>query len=113
MIRRPPRYTRTDTLFPYSTLFRSGPAPERVGVAAVAVAADQDDGQDRGHEGQDHGQRHGQDEAGPAWRWSGFRCGGGGGDRCFGFVFGHVCGVSSLVWQIGRASCRERVWTYV
>src|SRR3546814_12875858 len=23
MIRRPPRYTRTDTLFPYTTLFRS------------------------------------------------------------------------------------------
>src|SRR3546814_8926644 len=47
MIRRPPRSTRTDTLFPYTTLFRSPvdgghePAPdvvaqldERVGVAA-------------------------------------------------------------------------------
>src|SRR3546814_14762455 len=33
MIRRPPRSTRTDTLFPYTTLFRSldavGPAAER------------------------------------------------------------------------------------
>src|SRR3546814_13358798 len=32
MIRRPPRFTRTDTPFPYTTLFRSlqdrGPAPE-------------------------------------------------------------------------------------
>src|SRR3546814_15742856 len=27
MIRRPPRSTRTDTLFPYTTLFRSGPLP--------------------------------------------------------------------------------------
>src|SRR3546814_6565862 len=27
MIRRPPRSTRTDTLFPYTTLFRSKPAP--------------------------------------------------------------------------------------
>src|SRR3546814_4181746 len=27
MIRRPPRSTRTDTLFPYTTLFRSNPAP--------------------------------------------------------------------------------------
>src|SRR3546814_13116864 len=27
MIRRPPRSTRTDTLFPYTTLFRSGWAP--------------------------------------------------------------------------------------
>src|SRR3546814_5866450 len=26
MIRRPPRSTRTDTLFPYTTLFRSPPA---------------------------------------------------------------------------------------
>src|SRR3546814_12784463 len=31
MIRRPPRSTRTDTLFPYTTLFRS-PEPGRVGV---------------------------------------------------------------------------------
>src|SRR3546814_13253128 len=27
MIRRPPRSTRTDTLFPYTTLFRSTPLP--------------------------------------------------------------------------------------
>src|SRR3546814_1340078 len=27
MIRRPPRSTRTDTLFPYTTLFRSPPVP--------------------------------------------------------------------------------------
>src|SRR3546814_3223174 len=27
MIRRPPRSTRTDTLFPYTTLFRSTPRP--------------------------------------------------------------------------------------
>src|SRR3546814_1788131 len=29
MIRRPPRSTRTDTLFPYTTLFRSAAAPRR------------------------------------------------------------------------------------
>src|SRR6056297_2922180 len=29
MIRRPPRSTRTDTLFPYTTLFRSGPGQDR------------------------------------------------------------------------------------
>src|SRR3546814_14984001 len=35
MIRRPPRSTRTDTLFPYTTLFRSGqPAVEGAGVEA-------------------------------------------------------------------------------
>src|SRR3546814_20708618 len=34
MIRRPPRSTRTDTLFPYTTLFRSGTA----GHVTMAVA---------------------------------------------------------------------------
>src|SRR3546814_10803054 len=29
MIRRPPRSTRTDSLFPYTTLFRSSARPER------------------------------------------------------------------------------------
>src|SRR5881409_4361927 len=29
MIRHPPRSTRETTLFPYTTLFRSGPAPGR------------------------------------------------------------------------------------
>src|SRR3546814_2378377 len=34
MIRRPPRSTRTDTLFPYTTLFRSG-GPGRVHPVAA------------------------------------------------------------------------------
>src|SRR3546814_6918562 len=37
MIRRPPRSTRTDTLFPYTTLFRSGRI-ERAVVEADAAA---------------------------------------------------------------------------
>src|SRR3546814_5206716 len=36
MIRRPPRPTRTDTLFPYTTLFRSGPLPDE-GIAPAAA----------------------------------------------------------------------------
>src|SRR3546814_10952142 len=31
MLRRPPRSTRTDTLFPYTTLFRSHPGNQRHG----------------------------------------------------------------------------------
>src|SRR3546814_2224721 len=31
MVRRPPRSTRTDTLFPYTTLFRSAQAPRTEG----------------------------------------------------------------------------------
>src|SRR3546814_14012818 len=36
MVRRPPRSTRTDTLFPYTTLFRSRPAvfADRPGMGA-------------------------------------------------------------------------------
>src|SRR3546814_4973776 len=44
MRRRPPRSTRTDTLVPYTTLFRSGaePAAQRAGAAAGAA--------ERGHQ---------------------------------------------------------------
>src|SRR3546814_2810106 len=35
MIRRPPRSTRTDTLFPYTTLFRSDDLRRTVGAAAA------------------------------------------------------------------------------
>src|SRR3546814_6570070 len=33
MIRRPPRSTRTDTLFPYTTLFRSNTSRAKIGAA--------------------------------------------------------------------------------
>src|SRR3546814_795336 len=48
MIRRPPRSTRTDTLFPYTTLFRSGciatryPFPDHLSLAIEGVALDVD-----------------------------------------------------------------------
>src|SRR3546814_12066294 len=38
MIRRPPRSTRTDTLFPYTTLFRSGLADASAGEVAADAA---------------------------------------------------------------------------
>src|SRR3546814_7311036 len=47
MIRRPPRSTRTDTLFPYTTLFRS--VPPRFGVEAFYL----DRGDAAGRGGQD------------------------------------------------------------
>src|SRR3546814_13334915 len=37
MIRRPPRSTRTDTLFPYTTLFRSGRGIGRLRIAGISV----------------------------------------------------------------------------
>src|SRR3546814_16214060 len=45
MIRRPPRSTRTDTLFPYTTLFRSG---RQVSVRARGVISGVGDGVFRG-----------------------------------------------------------------
>src|SRR3546814_5339602 len=55
MIRRPPRSTRTDTLFPYTTLFRSPPrrAPGAGSRAGSSQAA-------RG--------RNGRERRGTAWR---------------------------------------------
>src|SRR3546814_13960724 len=39
MIRLPPRSTRTDTLFPYTTLFRAELGPQALGAGAVARPA--------------------------------------------------------------------------
>src|SRR3546814_15056813 len=39
MIRRPPRSTRTDTLFPYTTLFRSGDSSISTASASSASGA--------------------------------------------------------------------------
>src|SRR3546814_9178221 len=40
MIRRPPRSTRTDTLFPYTTLFRSLPAPSNSAISKINSVCD-------------------------------------------------------------------------
>src|SRR3546814_3794320 len=40
MILRPPRSTRTDTLFPYTTLFRSAPALHEVAAVADQIGVD-------------------------------------------------------------------------
>src|SRR3546814_14157828 len=98
MIRRPPRSTRTDTLFPYTTLFRSRPAidrrlahveigrrramrivrPDRMLVVALSEAA----------------------EIGRAIMADGF-------ERQLSEA------LLNFAAQIGRASCRERVCQYV
>src|SRR3546814_15852597 len=43
MLRRPPRSTRTDTLFPYTTLFRSSSSPSSPLVAPSALPLDEND----------------------------------------------------------------------
>src|SRR3546814_13228092 len=49
MKRRPPRSTRTDTLFPYTTLFRSKPrrTDPKAGRAAAPAVSDRSDGSSR------------------------------------------------------------------
>src|SRR3546814_3029893 len=58
MIRRPPRSTRTDTLFPYTTLFRSGQGIRREHRIAVPAHRRQQrvGGREGGGEDGDHGQ---------------------------------------------------------
>src|SRR3546814_14866435 len=44
MIRRPPRSTRTDTLFPYTTLFRSEPSLDDAAPRAAVPRGGEQDG---------------------------------------------------------------------
>src|SRR3546814_16139589 len=52
MIRRPPRSTRTDTLFPYTTLFRSLDRAEAVEARRLLVEAEQDRRRLQGNRGE-------------------------------------------------------------
>src|SRR3546814_12349730 len=49
MIRRPPRSTRTDTLFPYTTLFRSEPGAVEIAVQLAVDARQQVEAELGGH----------------------------------------------------------------
>src|SRR3546814_8944890 len=51
MIRRPPRSTRTDTLFPYTTLFRSRRQDHRESHCHDEDADDEQDGSEGTHQG--------------------------------------------------------------
>src|SRR3546814_20848985 len=103
MIRRPPKSTRTDTLFPYSSLFRSladgadPAAPVLVVVVLVAVVEVLDPGV---------AAQTGVYRPGRRLRILHRRRPG-----CAGTCGGAV--PPSPRWQIGRASCRERVCQYV
>src|SRR3546814_468203 len=50
MIRRPPRSTRTDTLFPYTTLFRSPRVGQRAGIPKLVGRVLGDLAQDAAHD---------------------------------------------------------------
>src|SRR3546814_20769475 len=94
MIRRPPRSTRTDTLFPYTTLFRSRVRKDQEGPVAHHAA----------HAG---GQECWLAHERPILS-----------DVCLDAEvefrkFQHVTSTGADEVSIGRASCRERVCQYV
>src|SRR3546814_20429282 len=114
MIRRPPRSTRTDTLFPYTTLFRSLLLlPYREGGAWEAHA--DGDGEDRAHA---HSHAHGGSGQTPydmhVWLSpeNARRI-----VRHASVVLSEAdpahAGTYAVNAEIGRASCRERGCTYV
>src|SRR3546814_21080033 len=102
MIRRPPRSTRTDTLFPYTTLFRSTMADiyqrfaDKLDRGAAAVG----------------GTGLASDSAGGGFAAQ-VRALGLGGESTV--ITGNgVAADDAVQWaEIGRASCRERVCQYV
>src|SRR3546814_16614493 len=120
MIRRPPRSTRTDTLFPYTTLFRSqalgAGVAELAGEGAADLAGDAEraavflgnvDGLNLLAVGQAQQPLAGavpgdlgDGDLGPAHRAG------------LGEVLAEVLGEGGH-GEIGRASCRERVCQYV
>src|SRR3546814_11173909 len=74
MVRRPPRTTRTDTLFPYTTLFRSfeqqeqwDGAEQRTEQAVGSAQEGHDDDEERGGRIEHDGRL----DIGPAWRLDG------------------------------------------
>src|SRR3546814_18700979 len=103
MIRRPPRSTRTDTLFPYTTLFRSGPAHDVIA------------GEKRFFLGEAKAKMIGR----VPWRSHRFQSPSLALHRlplrknCIGRVIAVKRGVGArtvIIKEIGRGSCRERVW---
>src|SRR3546814_14818661 len=105
MIRRPPRSTRTDTLFPYTTLFRSS-------IGHVP--------QDLKYRGEDSALVIGANNRIREYVTMNPGTEGGGmmtriGDNCLFMIGAHVahdCIIGNNV-KIGRAQCRERVCQYV
>src|SRR3546814_20825784 len=113
MIRRPPRSTRTDTLFPYTTLFRSG--------WSALIYADLDGlKQLNDQQGHDRGDESLKAFAGTVRRTirEGDVLARMGGDEFVIFMklrdeeAGQAV-ARRLHQEIGRASCRERVCQYV
>src|SRR3546814_18265807 len=98
MIRRPPRTTRTDTLFPYTTLFRSVDAAAFLG--ARAVREDRLRQRRRADAARGRGRTHHAVSDRALYDPDGSGC---------GRALAAGADGAGLRREIGRASCRERV----
>src|SRR3546814_14262148 len=68
MIRRPPRSTRTDTLFPYTTLFRSREEGREEGIGKEGIGKE---GREEGREGRQESRQEGEEGRGEEEKVSG------------------------------------------
>src|SRR3546814_20782821 len=103
MRRRPPRSTRTDTLFPYTTLFRSGPVDEAKAGDMVAVLTNQTPfyGESGGQMG----------DSGTITTLGGATATVGDTGKPLGRLHTHQATIEAgALKEIGRAACREREW---
>src|SRR3546814_19268019 len=126
MIRRPPRSTRTDTLFPYTTLFRSGgdeEGIERGGIFGQADGAGELDQPGAGEAAEMRIEQGGEDLAGAvgaeichqqavAVAHAGKTVDGGGQDEFVGFL-GDIRPEVRRVGEGGGRTCRARGWAYL
>src|SRR3546814_4426420 len=100
MIRRPPRSTRTDTLFPYTTLFRSSREPRTID-RRLDAEAHRRTARDRGRRGlpcQQGGGFHHRPDHRVRWRSHDF------GRRMMGALDGKIAIITGAGSGIGRAS---------
>src|SRR3546814_18948338 len=109
MIRRPPRSTRTDTLFPYTTLFRSADAAEKL----EAWRRDYNEQRPHGAIGNKvpaalTKSRHAASPCSEQGRKTLTPA-----EGTLGSSAARGSRSLLVVPKIGRASCRERVWQYV
>src|SRR3546814_18685884 len=105
MARRPPRTTRTDTLFPYTTLFRSIELDDRALVTSPAAALADSRAQRSRWE---HGFLRTAITQGAPLLFRGVATA----SRHVAALGGHLL-VPPLALPIGRASCRARGCQYV
>src|SRR3546814_15173534 len=105
MQRRPPRSTRTDTLFPYTTLFRSFLKNQGIEGQRLGMHSFRHNFQDRLREAGLHGTPIGQELAG--------RAKSGNTENSYGSGFSTKALADAMGRKSGRAPFRERGWQAV